>query len=146
MREFFREKRVEFDSNPTNWRKKKDAWLKSVRQFYNQIQIYLNAAIKDGSVKIEYRPIQISEDYVGGYQVDELVLSVGNEKVVFTPKGMNIVGAQGRIDLRGDMKTMTIIREPAGHWSIVATRVPERTVLPLSEESLLAALKSVMRK
>ena len=68
-----------------------------------------------------------------------------DERVVFSAKGKNIVGASGRIDLSGDMGEGTIIREDHG-WAIVAARVPKRKVIPLNEESLLEALKTVMRQ
>ena len=126
--------------------KKKADWLKSIESLYNQIQKYLAGAIKEGSVKLTYKPKRIAEDYLGDYKVDEMLLQVGSERAVFSPKGLNVVGATGRIDLQGDLGTVTIIRQSGERWGVIETRLPALKIVPLNEDSLLAALKSVMRQ
>lgn len=145
LQDFLQEKKKAGAGN-IDWQAKKNAWIQAINDFYDELtERYLRASIDDGTVKISYREKQIAEDYIGEYMVRELDLQVGAEKVVLSPKGTNIVGASGRIDLQGDMGDVTIVRQPDG-WGVVETRTPKLKVTPLSEESLLTALKSVMRK
>jgi len=96
-------------------------------------------------VRVGRRQKTLVEEYIGPYQVDELVLQVGDEQVVFSPKGRNIVGGSGRIDLIGEMGEKTIVLQPEEGWGIVEARTPTLKIVPLDEDSLLTALKEVMR-
>ncbi|MCY2925194.1 MAG: hypothetical protein NT031_07100 [Planctomycetota bacterium] len=147
LREFFRArtKKANDQAAKVDWGKKRDSWLQAIEELYTIILKLLDRSIQDGSVTSTFADKQISEDYVGTYQARELVLQVGDEKVTFSPKGMNIVGATGRIDLRGDTGEVTVIRQPDNRWGFVVSRTPVLKVVPLSEESLLAVLQSVMR-
>jgi hypothetical protein len=147
LQEFFHEKKAKAGTADIDWQGKRDAWIVAIEKLYEVITTqYLASSIADGTVAVSYEGKEIVEDYIGEYTVRMLVLRVGDEKVVFCPKGTNIVGASGRIDLMGDMGTVTIIREPPDRWGVVVTRTPTLKVTPLSEESLLTALKSVMRR
>ena len=146
LSEFLRDKKTKSANVTINWEAKRKVWVQAVKELYKEItDRYITSAIEDGSVKVSSKDTQITEEYIGDYTVPELHLQVGNERVVFSPKCMNIVGASGRIDLSGDMGEGTIIREDHG-WAIVSARVPKRKVIPLNEESLLEALKTVMRQ
>lgn len=144
--EFLRDKKKSSVPGGIDWQAKKEEWIQSLNDLYKTItDKYLAPSIADKTVTVAESPKQISEEYIGDYVVTELILQVGDEKVMFSPKGMNIVGASGRVDLRGDMGDVTIIRQ-GKEWAVVATRTPKRTVVPLNEESLLGALKTVMRR
>ena len=72
------------------------------------------------------------------------VLDINGETVRFSPKGRNIIGAKGRVDLVGELDTVMLVLEPAGEWNIVVSRVPRRTVT-LGGKTLAEALRRVMR-
>ena len=147
LKEFFREKVSKVGPSDIDWQRKKDRWIAAIDRLYEQItKDYLAELVKDKIVAVSYPEKSITEDYIGQYTVRDLVLQVGDEKVVFSPKGTNIVGATGRIDLCGDFGEVTLVQQPGERWGVVATRTPTLKVLPLDEESLLIALKSVMRK
>ena len=146
LREFFREKKSKAGPGDTDWPAKRDTWIQSVDDLYDVItKQYLAGPINDGSVTVSYEEKQVTEDYVGQYTIRVLVLQVGEEKVIFSPKGVNVVGASGRIDLRGDTGEVTVVRQPKERWAVVATRTPTLKLVPLNEESLLDALRNVMR-
>jgi hypothetical protein len=147
LREFFRAKKSKAAHGTVNWAAKRDSWVQAVAKLYNTIETkYLSQSIKDKSVTVCRIPKRISEEYIGVYEVPELIVEAGDEKVVFSPKGAVIAGAIGRIDLRGDMGEVTIVLQAGGRWSIVATRSPTLKLVPLDDESLLIALQSVMRR
>ena len=57
--------------------------------------------------------METREFFIGVYKIQELVLRVSDEEVVFSPKGTNIVGAQGRIERRRNSRGS---RDRLGRW------------------------------
>ena len=145
LNDFFREKHAHAGAENIDWERKKLDWIAAIEHLYDEIKRLLSAPIENGSVIVDSRPKIITEDFMGTYTVPELVLRVGEEIAVFSPKGRNIVGASGRIDLIGEMGEATLVLQPGPRWSVVAQRVPIVKLVPLEQESLLAALQSVMR-
>jgi hypothetical protein len=142
---FFHSKRAKKASRGIDWKKKQKEWTKSIDELYTAIRGYLSKVIADGTVTVEYRPKTITEEPVGTYEVKELVLRVGEEIAVLSPKGMYIVGASGRVDLRGDMGVVTLVLQPGRRWAIVEKRVPILKTIPFEPGSFFSALKDVMR-
>jgi len=101
--------------------------------------------IKAGDLTVSRSSKTVVEEYIGQYEVDELILQVGNERAVFSPKGVNIVGASGRVDLIGERGERTLVVQPGNRWGIVVSRSPTVKVIPFDESSLLESLKDVMR-
>jgi hypothetical protein len=131
--------------NEIDWGERRRQWMDAVEQLYQQVTGELLAeSITQGLVTVSRDEKVIEEEYLGTYRVPELVLHVSGETVRFSPKGYNIIGAQGRIDLVGELDAMTLVLEPAGHWSIVLSRVP-RHVVALDGKTLAEALRRVMR-
>lgn len=148
LQEFFRAKQARTASAGTiDWQAKKDHWLEAVEKLYDTIvKCYLAKPVADGTVKVSYEERTIAEEHIGQYGIRDLVLQVGDEKVVFSPRGANVVGAAGRIDLCGDLGEVTLVLQPGDRWGVVAMRTPILKVLPLDEKSLLTSLQSVMRQ
>ena len=145
LKEFFEKKKAK-SGGDIDWQAKKDEWVQAIEDLYKKIEKdYLAGPIGEDLVKIGQRQRTIIEECTGRYQVGELVLIVGDERACFVPKGMNIVGASGRIDLVGDMGEKTIVLQPDEGWGIVEARTPTLKIVPLDEDSLLTALKEVMR-
>ena len=142
--DFFKEKKIKTGGD-IDWIKKRDEWINDVEILYGKIEKYLKNLRKDETVTLSRSFKTIFEEYIGEYEIAELALQVGDEKVVFSPKGRNIVGASGRVDLIGEMGQKTLVVQPKNRWGIVATRTPTLKVIPLDENSLLDALKEIMR-
>jgi hypothetical protein len=79
----------------------KEEWLRSLDALYTRIESFLQEYISSGEVKREYRPVDLTEEYIGSYAAKEMVLSIGRRKVRLTPVGTFIIGAKGRVDLTG---------------------------------------------
>lgn len=148
LQEFFRakKKRSQKEAEGTDWAKKKRAWLRALEELYGSItKEYLSKAIADRSVSVEYCSRTITEEFIGEYGVKDLVLRVGDEKVLFSPKGTNVVGASGRLDIVGEMGEVTMVLQRGGRWGVVISRSPTLKVVPLNKPSVLNALRIVMR-
>jgi hypothetical protein len=132
-------------ANEIDWVERRREWIDAVEQLYGKITGELLAAdIDKGLMTVSRAAKEIREEYLGTYRIPELILDISGQSVRFSPKGRNIVGAKGRVDLVGELDAMTLILESAGHWSVVVSRVPRR-VVPLDRRALADALPKVMR-
>jgi hypothetical protein len=118
-----------------------------VDDLYDQIENLLAEPISEKAVVIQRRAKELSENYIGTYKIDDLILLVGNEQVRFSPVGRNIAGASGRVDVLGEcgLPEMLIV-QPDGRWGFVRSRQPTLEVVPFDETSLAEVLKRVMRE
>ena len=145
LHDYFQSRKARANGGPPiDWDKKKRDWLTAIDALYKDIrEKYLADSIRDGLVTLSTSAKTIREDYLGEYEAPELTVSVGDERVVFSPKGRNVVGAAGRIDLHGSLGERTIVAQP-DRWGIVIARTPTLRVVPLDSTSLLQAIKDVM--
>lgn len=143
LQEFFHQKKQKAKPD-VDWVAKRDAWIKAVNDLFRTIEHdYLKAVKSD--VEITYPDKVVTENNIGEYHIPELILRVGDEQVLFSPKGTNLVGAKGRIDVQGDRGDATIVWQEADRWSIVAARVPALRLVPLTADALAEILRGVMR-
>lgn len=126
----------------TDWEHKKNTWLKNVDEFYELVLAWLEPLLEQGVVKYEKKPVKLEEEPIGAYEVDTLIIYIGNQDVTFCPKGTLIIGAQGRIDIRGHRAVRSIIFNDE-QWSVVE-RAPKIKVLPFNEQSFQDILSEVM--
>jgi len=145
LHEFFRQKGVKSSSGQgIDWEARKREFIDSVEELYRTVEEYLADSIRDNLVKVSFSSKQITEDYMGTYEIREMILDVGDERAILSPKGRNIVGGIGRVDLVGPIAEKTLVAQPGGRWSIVVSRTPSLKIVPLDPSSLLTALQEVM--
>jgi hypothetical protein len=131
--------------NEIDWGKRRREWIGAVKRLYQRVTGELLAeSIAQRLVTVSHQEKEIKEEYLGTYRVPELILDIKGETVRFSPKGRNIIGANGRVDLVGELDAMTLLLEPVGHWTVVLSRVP-RHVAALDAKTLAEALRRVMR-
>jgi hypothetical protein len=80
-----------------------DEWLGYLDALYKQITAYLQDYTKSGAAQLEYRDIQLNEDFIGSYTVRQMILKIGSATVTFTPIGTMLIGTKGRVDVRGPL-------------------------------------------
>lgn len=145
LKDFLLSRRRDASTNEMHWEERRREWIDAVERLYQKITDELLAeSIAQRLVTVSRVEKEIEEEYLGAYRIPELVLDVSGEIVRFSPKGRNVVGAKGRVDLVGEIDAVTLILEPAGHWSVVVSRVP-RQVVTLDGKTLAEALRRVMR-
>jgi molybdopterin-binding protein len=143
LHEFFRGKKQKAGPDGIDWVTRRDAWIRAVKELYQTVtDDYLKAAKAD--VEIDYPDKVVTESSIGVYHISELSLRVGDEVVLFSPKGTNIVGAKGRIDVFGDRGEATIVWL-GDRWSVIASRAPMLRLIDLNAESFSEILKDIMR-
>ena len=119
----------------------------SVDSLYGYVREMLRESIASNDVTTNTVNVEVSEDFIGSYSMPVLELSVGSERVEFRPKGINVIGAAGRVDIRGERDTVTLLRDEvdfASGWGVVIQRVPHLKKVDLDRDSLKFALERVM--
>ncbi|HQU46878.1 MAG TPA: hypothetical protein PK867_29005, partial [Pirellulales bacterium] len=91
------------------------------------------------------REKQLTENYIGTYAVEDLILLIGDEQVRFSPRGRNTVAADGRVDVVGERGEAILILQDDSGWGFVQSRQPTVTVVPFDESTLAEVLRLVMR-
>ena len=97
------------------------------------------------TVTVQRHPKHLTENYIGTYQANDLTLVIGNEQVRFSPRGRNIVGASGRVDILGERGETILIQQADSNWAFVRSRQPKLETVPLDESTLAEVLQLVMR-
>jgi hypothetical protein len=132
---------------PIDWQAKRDGFVRSVEELYTLVKSMLRESIESKAVTVRTFEMDVTEDYIGTYTIPALELTIGGERVEFRPKGALVVGAAGRMDMRGGRDTVTLVRNTNGEgddWAIVLQRVPHLRTAPFDRESLTYALERVM--
>lgn len=144
--DFLRTKRERATSPAIDWTAKRDAWIGSVQRLYEFVKELLRDSIQSGDATLRPFEIEVTEEFIGTYTIPALELTVGNERVEFRPKGVTVIGAAGRVDIRGERGTLTLVKDKpdAERWSIVLERVPRLKTEPLDRKSFKLALERVM--
>lgn len=145
--EFLHSKKIHAQGPALDWQEKKAAWIHSVENLYKYVKEILHHSTSSGDVNLDEVDMLITEDFVGTYSMPKLILSVGGERVEFRPMGISVIGADGRVDIRGERDVITLLRDeanPQSEWIMVLQRVPDRKTKPLGPETLKYALEKVM--
>ena len=101
--------RARQSSEAVDWEETLAAWLRELSALYSAMEGYLKSYTDSGQIKIGRRPVQLSEDYLGTYDAEALVLSIGDDEVIAQPIGTLLIGSRGRVDLSGPRKTLRIV-------------------------------------
>jgi len=128
-----------------DWDDRRNKYLDAVNALYQQIETELAEPIAQHTVMVHRRSKDLTENYIGTYSVDDLILVIGDEQVRFSPRGRNIVGAAGRVDVVGECGEATLIANLDSTWEFVQTRQPTRITVPFDASTLADALQLVMR-
>jgi hypothetical protein len=146
LAEFIRSRKAQ-SGGEIDWQMKKDAWVSSVKGLYRLVKEMLRDSIASKDVIVRTFDTEVTEEFIGTYSIPALELIIGGERVVFRPKGVTVIGVEGRVDIRGARDSVTLLKEKAdvgNGWSIILQRVPHLKKAQLGQESLTYALERVM--
>jgi hypothetical protein len=128
-----------------DWDERRRTYVAAVEELYNRVQGMLAEPIGQQFIRVERRPKSLTETYIGTYAIDDLLLQIGDEQVRFSPRGRNIAGATGRVDVIGDAGEATLLAQPGARWSFIASRTPVLHAVDFNEAALAKVLRLVMR-
>ena len=128
-----------------DWDSRRNEYLAAVNNLYEQIDTILAEPLHKKMVTLQRREKQLTEDFIGTYSAKDLILTIGNEQVRLSPRGRNIVGAFGRVDVLGERGEAALVLQPDSTWGFVQTRQPTLRIVPFDESTFAEVLKIVMR-
>ncbi|HEX8214446.1 MAG TPA: hypothetical protein VF582_03125 [Allosphingosinicella sp.] len=137
--EFVRKEAQEAARSEIDWQAKKDIWLKRLDDLYRRVEDYLDEFTKDGLITVERAPAHITEQYIGSYSTDRLILQIGKKQAELRPIGTLLIGSAGRVDLTGPSGSARIVLAPR---EVESPRITSRIRLagePPEEEEEKAA-------
>lgn len=114
-----------------DWGKKKDEWLRYLGQLYEIIQGFLNDYSKSGDLNISFENKLINEELIGEYKAPRMIIQLNGNSVIFEPIGTNLIGANGRVDMKGTAGTVKFVLvnkdsvKPHIKFTIVISGEPE---------------------
>ena len=128
-----------------DWDDRRNRYIDAVNGLYEQIETEFAEPIAEKTVTIHRRSKELTENYIGTYSVDDLILIIGDEQVRFSPRGRNIVGAAGRVDVVGERGQVPLIAKLDSTWEFVQASQPTRLTAPFNASTLADVLQTVMR-
>ncbi len=116
----FLQKKKEENSAPIDWQGRKNNWLNSIEKLYTDIRKWLKPFEEQGFLKImDNKEIELNEEYIGKYKTKRLDIYLGNDIISLRPKGTFLLGACGRIDMRGTKGEILIVQNDWNIWKFV---------------------------
>jgi hypothetical protein len=143
LTELLRRKKAQDEAldRDVDWTARKQAWLEAVESLYRDVESWLQPSVTEGLIELRRRPIELREQHLGAYEIDELVLQAGRSEVRFTPVGRLIVGAQGRIDVHGGPDVVKLVRLDEHGWVEVSDDEGPYRSYPLTKAQLTRILE-----
>jgi hypothetical protein len=141
--ESFLEKKKQAEK-PVDWTNRKDAWLKSVGDFYNDINLWLKPFINRSLISIRSKEISVYEQYIGTYNLNQLDIIIGEDIVSLIPRGTLILGSCGRIDMKGPKGDVLIVEPKWDDWKFVKKFQNKRELMDINAESFQLAIQDIV--
>jgi hypothetical protein len=92
----------------------KAMWLGKLQALYALVKASLSEHIDAGKVTLTFQEIALMEEALGVYKVLEASISIGRQVVKLTPVGTFLIGARGRVDMRGPRGVARFLIVPPG--------------------------------
>ena len=103
-------KKEEEKKNPViDWEARKQEWINHLETLYKNISEWLEDYVASGKIKLEFSDYQLYEEALGSYNVRKLDIHLGNNIATLTPIGTFLIGARGRVDIKGMRNVIKLI-------------------------------------
>lgn len=156
-----------------DWNQRRDEWLRYLEELYTTVQGFLNGYKDYGAIEVSKEKIELSEQYIGNYTTDILVIKIGVESIKLVPVGTLLIGSKGRVDMKGKRGIVRLVlvdcrrKSTKDHIKIVigtdkeidkdsketevdvqwkwriVTAPPNRDYLELNDDTFLSALMEI---
>ena len=94
--------------------REKEIWLDKIDELYALAEKSLSAYTVDGRIKLTKSDRMLYEELLGNYSVKAMSITIGREVVELEPVGTFLIGARGRIDVKGPRGTARLVVVPPG--------------------------------
>lgn len=136
FKQFVDQKIAEASADPVNWKQEKDDWLCRLMELHTQIATWLAPYIQNHSVKIGKEMVSLVEENIGSYHAPMMTITIGKNQINLEPIGTLLVGARGRVDMKGPKgiaRLVLVPKESSGPSVRVEVILPGQTPSPKTE-------------
>jgi hypothetical protein len=84
-------------------------WFHHLDALYAKAGEFLSSYIRHGTARIEFRNIDLNEEFSGPYTVRQLFIHIGNSTIILRPIGTMLIGSKGRVDVQGPRGTARLV-------------------------------------
>ncbi len=86
-----------------------EEWRAHLSKLYQRVQQLLRQYAERGVVQISFRKVELNEEFSGPYDIDVMDLRIAGALIVFQPIGTMLIGAKGRVDVKGPKGVMRLV-------------------------------------
>ncbi len=104
----------------TDWNLVKTEWLDNLAELYKKIEQWLKNFENDGTLSFDYSDKELIEEHIGIYNAKKMTISIADEQVLLEPVGTLLIGAKGRVDMKGKNGTSSIVLVPENSETTVS--------------------------
>jgi len=97
----FLKKEVQKKNPHFDWDAEKKIWIAHIEKLFADVETWLKEYTTTRKIKIEYNKLDIHEETLGTYTVNELKIIINDKVAKLTPIGTILIGTRGRADLSG---------------------------------------------
>lgn len=130
------------DEPEIDWNARKQKWLNGLSGLYAVVKNWLAPLERDGALRYLMASAKLTEECIGDYEADMLTILIGKQRVSFYPKGTLIVGAEGRVDIRGPRGIKSLVFNE-GQWQVIE-KYPRPRFVPFNQVSFKHILSEIM--
>ena len=117
LEELLAKKKHDVNNEAKQWEEKKEEWIARIDRLYQDIEDWLSPLVEKEYLHVEYVDIPLSEELLGRYIVKKMMIIFFNEeKIEIEPWGLNITGANGRVDIKLGLRNIMIIGNDDASW------------------------------
>jgi hypothetical protein len=84
-------------------------WFQYLDALYDKAREFLSSYIQGGTARIEFREIDLNEEFSGPYTVRQLFIHIGSSTITLRPIGTMLIGSKGRVDVHGPRGTVRLV-------------------------------------
>ena len=119
LQAFIAAKKKSEKTKEINWDKRKEDWISKLNELYSDIESWLNDLEQEQDVvSIKYIDKEINEEHIGIYTARKMILRIADEQVVLDPVGTLLIGAAGRVDMKGKNGQVKLVLVPASSTGV----------------------------
>ena len=116
-----------------DWEQEREEWLQYLDQFYRLVEEFMGEYVNRGKVGLRRGSKALNEEFIGEYSATAMAMDIGRNSVIFDPVGTNLIGAKGRVDMRGAKGVVKFVLVPEDattmgwqvHVTVGANPVPD---------------------
>lgn len=126
------------DASETNidWQKEFEEWKSYLAELYDLVSKFIEKYVTERKMQITREKARISEEHVGPYDVDSLIIRIARNRIKLLPIGTIIIGAKGRVDMIGPKgKIRFVLVDKNSSAPQITVRVSVNGKAPLPEET-----------